>query len=349
MQPKVSIIVPCYGVEKYIDRCMESLVNQTLRDIEIILVDDVSPDRVPEMCDEWAKKDNRIKVIHKEKNGGLGFARNTGLDAATGEYVAFVDSDDYVDVQMYETLFAIAKDANCDTVFCGVNIENQPGLWEKHIEVDKICVLDKSEAWTYAKDMIACLPGIKKERLHEMSVWHSIYNLSIIRDNQLTFLSERDVASEDIPFQIDFFRHVNRMAVVPFAFYYYCFNGASLTTTFKKEKHSRFAHLRDVLIDKMGDDPEAAVRADRFFIGCSRAFFLKLVNTPISGKISIIREVLNEGGIWEKVRKDFEIGYLPKAQSVFYLFQSRKMPIALFVYAKLFILLKQMCGKKILA
>lgn len=94
MKPKVSIIVPCYNVEKYLDQCMNNLVNQSLQEIEIILVDDGSPDRVPEMCDEWAMKDNRIKVIHK-KNEGLGYARNSGLEIAMGEYVTFVDSDDY--------------------------------------------------------------------------------------------------------------------------------------------------------------------------------------------------------------------------------------------------------------
>src|SRR5574344_1424030 len=107
--PKVSIIVPIYNVEKYLDRCMESLLNQTLKDIEIIMVDDGSPDNCPKMCDEYAKRDKRVKVIHK-KNGGLGYARNSGLDIATGEYVAFVDSDDYVDVNMYETLYNFAKD-----------------------------------------------------------------------------------------------------------------------------------------------------------------------------------------------------------------------------------------------
>lgn len=93
--PKVSIILPIYNVEKYLDRCMESLLNQTLEDIEIIMVDDGSPDNCPQMCDEYAKKDNRVKVVHK-KNAGLGFARNSGLDVAKGEYIAFVDSDDYV-------------------------------------------------------------------------------------------------------------------------------------------------------------------------------------------------------------------------------------------------------------
>lgn len=107
--PKISIIIPCYDVEHYLDRCIKTIVNQTIKDIEIILVDDCSLDRVPQMCDDWALRDSRIKVIHKKNNEGLGFARNTGLDIATGEYVAFVDSDDYIDINMYEKLYNKAK------------------------------------------------------------------------------------------------------------------------------------------------------------------------------------------------------------------------------------------------
>ena len=92
---KVSIIVPVYKTEKYLKRCLDSLLNQTLEDIEIILVDDGSPDSAPALCDNAAKTDGRIKVIHK-KNEGLGTARNTGMDAACGKYIGFVDSDDFV-------------------------------------------------------------------------------------------------------------------------------------------------------------------------------------------------------------------------------------------------------------
>ena len=94
-QPKISIIVPIYNVEKYLDECMLSLLNQTLKDIEIILVDDESPDNCPKMCDDYAKKDKRVIVIHK-KNGGQVSARQAGLDAAKGEYLMFLDSDDYI-------------------------------------------------------------------------------------------------------------------------------------------------------------------------------------------------------------------------------------------------------------
>ena len=100
---KVSVIIPVYKVEEYLERCVQSVLNQTLKDIEIVLVDDGSPDNCPKMCDEFAKKDSRIKVVHKN-NEGLGKARNSGLEVATGEYVAFVDSDDYVHPEMYEIL-----------------------------------------------------------------------------------------------------------------------------------------------------------------------------------------------------------------------------------------------------
>lgn len=94
-QSLVSIIVPIYKVQEYLNECIESIVNQTYKNIELILVDDGSPDKCPQMCDEWAGKDNRIRVIHKE-NGGLSSARNAGLDIIKGEYVAFVDSDDFI-------------------------------------------------------------------------------------------------------------------------------------------------------------------------------------------------------------------------------------------------------------
>ena len=115
--PKVSVVIPVYNVEKYLDRCIDSVVNQTYRNIEIILVDDGSPDGCPKKCDEWSEKDSRIKVIHKE-NQGLGMARNTGIDNATGEYIFFFDSDDFVETTLVEKcLFAIKTTASDAAVF----------------------------------------------------------------------------------------------------------------------------------------------------------------------------------------------------------------------------------------
>ena len=113
----ISIIVPIYKVEAYLNKCLDSICNQTYKNLEIILVDDGSPDNSGKMCDDYAKKDSRIKVIHKE-NGGLSSARNAGLDIATGEYISFIDSDDYINAKFIETLYNLCIENNADISEC---------------------------------------------------------------------------------------------------------------------------------------------------------------------------------------------------------------------------------------
>ncbi len=117
--PLISIIVPVYKVEPYLARCVDSLINQTYQNLEIILVDDGSPDRCGEICEEYAKKDSRIVVFHKD-NGGLSDARNKGLDIATGDYVMFVDSDDWIEKETCETVIKLAASNKSDIVIFGV-------------------------------------------------------------------------------------------------------------------------------------------------------------------------------------------------------------------------------------
>ena len=114
MSELISIIVPVFKVEKYLKRCVESIRNQTYPDIEIILVDDGSPDACPQICDQYAQEDARIKVIHKS-NGGLSDARNCGIDAARGKYIGFVDSDDYIHPEMYMQLWKNIKESMADS------------------------------------------------------------------------------------------------------------------------------------------------------------------------------------------------------------------------------------------
>ena len=113
--PKLSVIVPVYNVEQYIHKCVASILSQTFADFELILVNDGSPDNCDKICDEYASKDNRVKVIHK-KNGGVSEARNVGLDAATGEYISFIDPDDWIDKNMYEQTLAYMADNDLDIV-----------------------------------------------------------------------------------------------------------------------------------------------------------------------------------------------------------------------------------------
>lgn len=130
MQEKlVSVIIPVYKVEKYLDQCVTSLVNQTYKNLEIILVDDGSPDLSGAMCDTWAEKDNRIRVIHKQ-NAGAAAARNTGLEIATGEYIGFVDSDDCIAPTMYEKMVAALQSSDCKMACC--NFTRFSDMKEQH-------------------------------------------------------------------------------------------------------------------------------------------------------------------------------------------------------------------------
>lgn len=238
-QPKVSVIVPIYNVEKYLDRCIQSLLNQTLKEIEVILVDDESPDNCPSMCDEYARQDSRIKVIHK-KNEGLGFARNSGLEIAIGEYVAFVDSDDFVELEMFNTLYDKTQKNKLDAVYCGIN-------YYSNGHVTNLLSEANSDNFFYKENvqkefLLGMLSNSKRDgRIveYEMSVWHAIYKLGVLKKNEILFCSERVFISEDIIFHIDFLKYANSICVIPETLYNYCFNSISLTKTFRQDRFEK--------------------------------------------------------------------------------------------------------------
>ena len=141
----ISVIVPVYKVEPYLDRCVKSVVDQTFSDLEIILVDDGSPDNCPAMCDAWAARDSRVRVIHKP-NGGLSDARNTGMAAATGEYISFVDSDDWIAAEMLERLIQALERDQSDIAACAVEMVWEDGTPSELLTVQTNCILDRHEA-----------------------------------------------------------------------------------------------------------------------------------------------------------------------------------------------------------
>ena len=136
MEELISVVVPVYNVEKYIDKCINSIINQTYKNLEIILVDDGSPDNCGKICDEYAKKDNRIKVTHKE-NGGVSSARNIGIKNATGDWLTFVDADDWIENNFVEQLLKIGNQENAEIVLCGYNRVNRNNKCEVNASGDK--------------------------------------------------------------------------------------------------------------------------------------------------------------------------------------------------------------------
>ena len=171
MQPLISVIVPIYNVEDYLNRCVDSIINQTYKNLEIILVDDGSPDNCPQMCDDYAKKDSRIKVVHKE-NGGLSDARNAGMKVATGGYVSFIDSDDYVSLDFYEILLQTMIDNDSDIVECSVVKFYENEKFDEYSDDLKVTNYETVDA----------LDGLISENPFKQHVWNKLYKSSVALD-----------------------------------------------------------------------------------------------------------------------------------------------------------------------
>ena len=247
MKPRVSVILPIYKVEKYLDRCMHSLLNQTLKDIEIIMVDDGSPDNSPTMCDQYAKEDSRVKVIHKQ-NVGLGFARNSGLEIATGDYIAFVDSDDFVSVTAFEILLKVALEENADYVMCGYKSVRNNICVSEHKDVNQKMVMEVPDCYNVLRGMIGIDPDSEYSYRHNYSVWHGIYKSTLFTEGGIRFCSERDLISEDLIFHLSLIPLCRKIVIIPDLLYNYCLNDNSLTTTYRKGRFEAVLKLWKVSV-----------------------------------------------------------------------------------------------------
>lgn len=253
MRSKVSVIVPIYNVERFLPRCVESLRRQTLQDIEIILVDDQSPDNCPTMCDKYQEQDERIKVIHKQ-NGGLGYARNSGLEIATGEYIAFVDSDDYVDLDMFQIMYSVAKENEADIVRVDNYKETVEGeilnsSYVPPIREGKYSREEMLEQLLYPQ--FGMMPEESGDKYVSCSVWRNIYKNKIIKQNEIKFVSERELISEDMPFNLEFMLKAESAYVLNRKFYHYIVNDKSLTQTYRPDRFQRELILYHELIRRL--------------------------------------------------------------------------------------------------
>lgn len=172
MIDKISIIVPIYKVEKYLKKCIDSIINQTYSNLEIILVDDGSPDNCPNICDEYAKKDNRIIVIHK-KNGGLSDARNVGIEQATGKYISFIDSDDYITNDYIEYLYKLITSYDGDVSII------LPQIF--YDEQDRVIISNKKEIIKVYDSKTALLTMLYQKEF-DTSAWGKLYKTDLFND-----------------------------------------------------------------------------------------------------------------------------------------------------------------------
>lgn len=235
--PSISVIIPIYKVEKYLKRCVESVRKQTLTDLEIILVDDGSPDDCPRICDEYLKEDSRIKVIHKQ-NGGLAFARNAGMNIATGNYLFFLDSDDWLESDGMQRLYETAEKYQVDFVryrairtgWPGME-ENAPCMVEEIRELQE-GLYDKKRIINEIYPRLLATPQLTMGAI--VGAWGSLYRTDFLRKNQLSFYEEVKF-SEDLIFSANVVRAANSFYFIDTpGVYHYFYNPNSISKSFRE-------------------------------------------------------------------------------------------------------------------
>lgn len=213
--PKISVIVPVYKVEKYLDRCVRSVLAQTFRDFELILVDDGSPDSCPQMCDDWAKKDSRIRVIH-QNNQGLSAARNTGIRAASGEYINFIDSDDWVSATMLSDLYRLLIKYDADISVCGFE---KCSSEKQQSDSGRLCGCCRSR-----DEFMDIILKIKSNRTIHYA-WGKLYKRNILDSEHFPV----GMLNEDVEGTFKAVMRSKRIAETPKADYFYFINTQSIT------------------------------------------------------------------------------------------------------------------------
>ena len=227
----ITVVVSIYKVEKYLNKCIESLLNQTYKDFEIILVDDGSPDKCPKMCDDWETRDSRIRVFHKE-NGGVSSARNCGIENAKGEFIIFPDPDDWVEPDYLERILALREEFNADLSICGhyigKNINNKKAA---------LSVLTTEEA----------LEQLMMPRLFCGYVWNKLYSMKIINNNNLRFDTELGMV-QDLHFNVRYFQFCEKIVYDPKPLYHYVIDRGGVTSRYTTLTPRKISGLKNEFV-----------------------------------------------------------------------------------------------------
>jgi glycosyltransferase involved in cell wall biosynthesis len=342
MKPKLSIVVPIYNVEPYLSRCLDSLVAQSMKDIEIIAVNDGSTDTSGEILDQYAHLDSRIRVIHKE-NGGVSAARNDGIREALGEYIGFVDPDDWVDTDMYEGMYQAALDEKADIVMCTYTREFGTHSKEKKFNLPgKVCYRDQE----VQDKMLRRLIGPMNEEIANPefldawgTVWSKIYCADIIKENGLSFIDLHIVGTnEDSLFNIHTFYHAKSFVFINKPYYHYWrANTTSVTANYKpdlKDKwFSLYSFMENFLNDKKMPPDFYLALNNRI---CLNTLGLGLNTISVSNKASMFRKleklaaILNDDRI-KRSFKQFETADCPVVWKTFFLFAKFRVVVGFYL------------------
>lgn len=322
-RPKVSVVIPMYNVEAYLEQCVESVRAQTLTDIEIVLVDDESPDRCGAMAEEYSLRDERIKVVHRP-NGGLGPARNSGIKVATGEYVGFVDSDDWVEPGMYEALYKVASAHSARIAFTGIKtVSHGEVMAVREQPLAGRVLRGHDEVFQVRAACFGALPCKLKDDPTPVSVCTGIYELDFLNTHSLRF---RNVRSEDKFFNTEVGRYADVVACIGGAPYCYRKDDQpSITKTFDRRTVDSFFRLFRLLEQMADEEPdefwwESHIRASRCVIDYSRVL-IGMIEGSSSNEAErrrFVREVCEHSAL-ARACKGYPFWKLPIAQAAFFL------------------------------
>lgn len=316
--PKLSIVVPMYNVEKYVGRCLDSLLSQTFEDIEIIAVDDGSPDSCGAIAEEYAKKDPRIKVFHCE-NGGLGPARNTGIAHAAGEYIGFVDSDDWVDERMFDNLYRVAAEQDADIVRGGCEIwTNGKVAASKPHPLAGRTLQGYDEIEPCRLLLYGRLPDDPEPKPWPVEVWTSIYRRELVQGSGVLF---REVLSEDTFFNINVCKLAKRIAYTNECGYRYRKDRqSSITNSFNPGTIDRYIGFARQLFAEAEHEncaQEARLRCARKVIDLARTLAFQVVKSDFSTtqKCRVLEEFTSSEEFASHCR-DYPTHGLPSYQAI---------------------------------
>ena len=233
-RPLVTVVIPVYKTEKWLDRCAASVAGQRYSNLEILLIDDGSPDDCPRLCDAWTQRDSRIRVIHKE-NAGLGMARNTGMDQARGRYLCFVDSDDTLEETAIEAAVEMVEGERADIVLYGMTCLDPSG----RVTAQRIPETEK-QLYSGREVQERLLPRlISGEWGLTMSACCCLVSAEVIRNGRWRFPSEREIISEDVYALLGLFYYIRKAAVLKSAPYCYYETPRSLTRTYREDRSEK--------------------------------------------------------------------------------------------------------------
>lgn len=268
---KISVIVPIYNVENYLHRSLDAIVNQTYKNLEVILVDDGAKDSSGSICDEYAARDSRIKVIHKV-NEGAGIARNVALDCATGDYIVFVDSDDYMELNMYEKMIREVEKYNADLVICGADFIDSQNRLKRYnanpFEEKKVFIGEEiQDVILNMLERPECTK-VKSSYPIDMALWKGMFSRRIIEENRIRLCSERTHKSEDFIFYTEFVPKCKCVVLMEDRLYYHCDNQDSISHNYSVKVQK----LNNAMLDKLLENVSKNLLSEECKLGAIRVY-----------------------------------------------------------------------------